>query len=763
MTDNKLFKPSDAIYFYLSILAGLLIAQQIKIAVAVWMITGCLSLILFFLFRRKSAQYILEQPSKKAARIALLLVLFCMAASRTTFQYSDLKNPFTGFAEINLDEKISVTGIVIRPPEVKTNRTYLRVQADSIHQESEIPIKGTILAILYQADDEISYGDRVRLSGKITLIGTDNLSSYQRYLDSQNVDALMYSPTIERIAKNQGSRFLAGIYKIRKQLLARVYQLYPAPESALMAGIILGDESKISPDIEEAFQRTGTAHIIAISGANFAVLTWLLLKLSKALFHRWWSPLVTIPLIFLYALITGGKSAILRAAIMCSITIIGMTIGRSKSGVHSLLFSVCLIGIANPKSLLEISLQLSVMATLGILLFKDPVLTRFSYLLKKIRKLPEEARTFLINFLDEMLLISLTAQIFTVWISASAFQQCSMVSLFANFLITPFQSMIMLGGILSVAVSYFFEPLGTLVAGLVWVAPAYTIRVVQLCAGLPDASRFVKLTEKSAWLIIAVILFLWIFRKNIFRWEKEKLIEKGLFLLFLLSVMIWKKALDQNDHRLKIVYSENSESQQIQIQTPFHQKILIASNISNYAAQNLLERRIFDVDTVRAVVFDFSEVWMKDNFLKNIHDMPEIIYLDGVSANQKMDLFHFNLPKISQGFEMKTEDMTLSNPIAYLHHHGWMIGYKKMQLFIPMGITVRQIQKQNREDIIEQTTIILLGKNDNYDDWKNFIQSFTCKEGICNAFPVIVEAVKNQDMEIYSNGNDLWLYDGIAY
>ena len=121
------------------------------------------------------------------------------------------------------------------------------------------------------------------------------------------------------------------------------------------------------------------------------------------------------------------------------------------------------------------------------------------------------------------------------------------------------------------------------------------------------------------------------------------------------------------------------------------------------------------------------------------------------------------LPKISQGFEMKTEDMTLSNPIAYLHHHGWMIGYKKMQLFIPMGITVRQIQKQNREDIIEQTTMILLGKNDNYDDWKNFIQSFTCKEGICNAFPVIVEAVKNQDMEIYSNGNDLWLYDGIAY
>ena len=763
MTDNRLFKPSDAIYFYLSILAGLLTAQQIKIAVTVWVITGCFSLICFIIFRRKSAQYILEQPSKKAARIALVLVLFSMAASRTTFQNSVIKKPFTGFTEIKSDEKISITGIVMRPPEVKTDRTYLRVEAASIGQESEIPIKGTIQAILYQADNDISYGDKVRLSGTISLIGTENLSSYQKYLDTQDVDALMYSSAIERISQNQGNRFLAGIYKIRKLLLKRVYQLYPAPENALIAGIILGDESKISPDIEEAFQRTGTAHIIAISGANFAVLTWLLLKLSKALFHRWWSPLLIIPLIFLYALITGGKSAILRAAIMCSITIIGMTIGRTKSGVHSLLFSVCLIGMVNPKSLQEISLQLSVLATLGILLFKDPLVTLLGRLLIKIRKLPEETRTFLINFFDEMLLISLAAQIFTIWISASAFQQLSTVSLLANFLITPFQSMIMLGGILSVALSLIFEPLGALAAGLVWVAPAYTIRVVQICADLPDASHFIELTEKSAWLIITLILIFWIFRKNIFRWEKDKLIEKGLFFLFLLSVLIWKKALDQNDQRLKIVYSENSESQQIQIQTPSHQKILIGYNISSYAAQNLLEKRVFDVDTVRAVLFDFSENWMKDSFLKNLDNLPEIVYLDGVPANHKMDLFDINLPEISQGFEMKTEDISLSNLVSYLHNHGWLVGYQNLHVFIPMGVPIRHIQKQNRDDIIEQTTMILLGKKDNSEEWKNFIRSYACSDGICNTYPLIVEAVKNLDMEIYSNGSDLWLYDGKAY
>ncbi len=760
MTNNKLFKTSDVIYFYLSILAGLLTAHQININLILWIITGCLSLVFFVFFFKKSTRYILEQPSKKAARLALLLALFCIAASRATFQKSSAQNPFSNLITISSNETISITGYISRPPDVKTNRTYLRVEANPIHQGSVTQMKGTVLAISYRADHNFSYGDQVRLTGKISIINTENLSSYQKYLDSQDIDALMYSPAVETIAHDQGSRFLDGIYKIRKALLERVYQLYPAPENALIAGIILGDESKIAPDVEEDFQKTGTAHIIAISGANFAILTWLLLKLSKALFHRWWSPLVIIPLIFLYVLMTGSKSAIFRAAIMCSITIIGMTIGRSKSGVHSLLFSVCLIGMANPKSLLDISLQLSVMATLGILLFKNPLTSFLDHLFLRIRKLPDATRSFITNFVEEMLFISFSAQIFTIWISAAAFHQISVISLFVNFLITPFQSMIMLGGILSIAASLIFEPFGALIAGMVWIAPAYTIRIVQLCAGLPDASRYIVLTEKSAWLIIALILFLWIFRKNIFRWEKEKIIEKGLLFLFLFSAFVWKKALDQKDQRLKIVYSESSESQQFQIQTPAHQKILVASNISNYAAQNLLQERIFDVGTMRVVLFDFSEVWMKDSFLMNLEHPPDIIYLNGKPAPQKTDLINTVLPKITQGFEISTENINLSMPVAYLNRRGWMIAYQDMKIFIPMGVSVKTIQKLNREDVIEKTTVIVLGKNDNPEEWKNFIQNYSCRHGICNKFPFIIESEKNQDLEIYSNGFKLWLYDG---
>jgi competence protein ComEC len=47
-----------------------------------------------------------------------------------------------------------------------------------------------------------------------------------------------------------------------------VMQLFPPPESALLAGILLGDDSRMPPELTQAFQDTGTAHIIAISGFN---------------------------------------------------------------------------------------------------------------------------------------------------------------------------------------------------------------------------------------------------------------------------------------------------------------------------------------------------------------------------------------------------------------------------------------------------------------------------------------------------------------
>ena len=75
---------------------------------------------------------------------------------------------------------------------------------------------------------------------------------------------MINNPAAELLPGFGGDPLLSRIYRLREVLLERLYQLFPKPENALMAGILLGDESKITSDIDHAFQKTGTAHIIAI-------------------------------------------------------------------------------------------------------------------------------------------------------------------------------------------------------------------------------------------------------------------------------------------------------------------------------------------------------------------------------------------------------------------------------------------------------------------------------------------------------------------
>jgi hypothetical protein len=77
---------------------------------------------------------------------------------------------------------------------------------------------------------------------------------------------------IEKLGSGAGNPILAEIYSLRDQALSMVKRLYPVCKSALPAGILLGVESGIPASLQEAYQVTGTAHIIAICGFNIAIL-----------------------------------------------------------------------------------------------------------------------------------------------------------------------------------------------------------------------------------------------------------------------------------------------------------------------------------------------------------------------------------------------------------------------------------------------------------------------------------------------------------
>lgn len=215
-------------------------------------------------FYRKGKNYVLDQLPKRLSRICFSIMIFAAGMGRTSL--TDNTRP-PGAIENYSGERVSgLTGYIMAPPVVTNSRTTLRIQLDKEQINSDLPNEGRILLVFYHDPEMVfEYGDRLSISGKVILPPDTNSGfSYRTYLERDGITAMINNPAVEHLSGFSGNRLFAGIYHLRKVLVNRIFRLFPKPENALMAGILLGDESKITSDVERDFQKTGTAHIMDI-------------------------------------------------------------------------------------------------------------------------------------------------------------------------------------------------------------------------------------------------------------------------------------------------------------------------------------------------------------------------------------------------------------------------------------------------------------------------------------------------------------------
>jgi competence protein ComEC len=140
--------------------------------------------------------------------------------------------------------------------------------------------------------------------------------------------------------------------------------------AGLLLGLLIGDKSLIPAEAYDTFVASGLVHIIAVSGGNIAMVVILLSFLLK------WIPLyvrngLIIVIIILYAMICGGDSSVVRAAIMGCLTLIALFWGREISVWRAMKYALVGILIFNPFSLVyDVGLVLSFSAIVGIVLFQ---------------------------------------------------------------------------------------------------------------------------------------------------------------------------------------------------------------------------------------------------------------------------------------------------------------------------------------------------------------------------------------------------------
>lgn len=373
---------------------------------------------------------------------------------------------------------VTLVGIVSAAPDVRAGRTELELSVSAlVDEEVERPLHGRVRLRVPRASP-YRYGDRLRVLGQLRTPSDGPGFSYRAYLARRGIHGLMEGPEVEVLARGQGNPVQAALIALADRAEALIHTLWPAPESGLLAGILLGRERAIPEPLLATFDDTGTRHIIAISGFNITLLAGVLTGVLVSFLNRRVAAPIVILLLAFYVALAGGDPAVVRAGLMGGLTLLALLAGRPAHALTGLAASALAMTAWNPWTLWETGFQLSFAATLGLII----LVPRLEGWVASALAIPVP------RWLREALLVSLAAQIATLPITVSTFGRLSLVAPIANLLILPAQVAVMELGALATFLAFLWRPAGQAVAWLAWPFTAYTIRIVQALGSLPWAA-----------------------------------------------------------------------------------------------------------------------------------------------------------------------------------------------------------------------------------------------------------------------------------
>ena len=380
--------------------------------------------------------------------------------------------------------------------------------------------KEKILVLIQSAKyPEYFYGDLLDVSCILKPIENLNASfDYKMYMAKEGV-LYQCKGKIEKIAEGKGNWLYSKIILARTTFENKITKVISQPYGALASGLLFGGGSGLSKEIQNDFSRTGMTHIIAVSGYNVTIIAEYLIMFGIFL-GLWrkqaiWFAIVGI---FLFVVMVGFPSSAVRAGVMSSILLWAMKNGRLANCENAIIFAGAIMLAINPLLLRwDVGFQLSFLATLGIV-------ASASFWEKSFIK---NHKAFGIS---EIILLSLSAQIFVLPIIAYNFNIVSPISLLANVFILPIVPLSMLLVFLVCLFGFIFSPLSLVFSWLAFVLLFYEIKLIHILAQFPWAS--VEIEKVTPWQVflyyvtLAIVIF-WIKKKQ--EYARIKLEEEMLY------------------------------------------------------------------------------------------------------------------------------------------------------------------------------------------------------------------------------------------
>ena len=415
---------------------------------------------------------------------------------------------------------LNISGQVTESPEIKNNRLSFVVLVQKAEDNGKIiPVSGKIKVNATKSIPDISAGDKVTFQSKIRSLRNFNnpgAFDYKTYMLFKGISGTAYIAGdkigIEEKDKNIKGRWL--IENVRKKFSVFIDESVPAREAGVLKALIIGDQNSISKQIREDFNRTGTSHVLSISGLHVgivATVSFLFFKtiLSYFNFFLWkaWTKkgaaiLSLIPVI-IYGLLAGMPPSTQRAVVMVSVFLLSFFVERDQDAINTLAVAALLILAVHPPSLFMISFQLSFISVFFIVL-------GMNYTLYRKNKKDEVDKGWLPGLrrkVTAFFLVSLFATIGTLPVVMYYFNRISLVGLAANCIAVPLIGFaVVSAGLLS----FLLHPLSIVLS--VWLIKAdsvileFALEILKYFAQLPFSA--VKTVTPSVFEIVLYYLFL---------------------------------------------------------------------------------------------------------------------------------------------------------------------------------------------------------------------------------------------------------------
>lgn len=482
----------------------------------------------------------------------LALWLFFLTGIILTHFYKD-KNYQNHFSKNDTSKWLKVR--VINQPKIKEKVISCKVSVvRAVGQDRKLQGKAQIYFSKDTLSSKIHYGDCLIIKNKLKKISgprNKHQFNFQKFYSNQNIYHQAFIKNDQWLHLNQNrSNYLVRLgylWQLKLRLLFKDYFEDDAVRGVAEA-VIFGFKEELDENWLKAFSKTGTIHVLAVSGLHVGIIYALMSFLLRLSTSRGISLVIKstaiLLVLFFYALLTGFSPSVSRASIMFGTVIIGNSFNRQSSIYNSLCLACFILLCINPLNIYNVGFQFSFLAVLGIVYFKDDIRGLF----------PEAS-----YFFDKIFIltsVSIAAQLATFPLGIYYFHQYPNLFMFSNLIVIPCISIVLYLGIAFIFIVHVSSVLGEIISEVIAIYIQFIADAVNRIQHIPYAFfEDVHITLTQMVLLYLLIIIVCVSIK--FKWKTGLIFTITCVVIFIVNDWFYLNKIRQTD---VIVFDVGKES-----------------------------------------------------------------------------------------------------------------------------------------------------------------------------------------------------------